>query len=151
MRNARACMRVNKWHVPILHVVPSYPGAHVHVNMLIPSMHVAQLWQGFEMHSLKSEMRNPYCSNISPNVNLFAGQFRMKSSSGVKLNKHLKLLNNYWKCHRVHQQWHQNYNKVPCIPLSLGWIYLNNKVIDTPTRKPTSINRKRLSVSLVYS
>ena len=43
------------YYVPVSHVVPSYPGAHVHVNALIPSVHVAPLWQGFEMHSFMSE------------------------------------------------------------------------------------------------
>jgi len=48
-----------KYHVPISQVVPSYPGAHIHVNALISSVHVAPFRQGFELHSLMSEIRKP--------------------------------------------------------------------------------------------
>ena len=56
----RACMHVNEFYVPIAHVLPPYPGAHVHVNALIPSVHVAQFRQGFELHSLMSETGKRY-------------------------------------------------------------------------------------------
>ena len=56
--NFHACMsrkeQTKKEDIPVSQSSPVYPGTHLQVNELIPSMQVAPFWHGFDAHSSMS-------------------------------------------------------------------------------------------------